>query len=133
LFFSAFILRRRRLPIIPNLQQLSATITEEATRWLGQASTPRSARRPGVSNVNPSHPIPLPADRFSPQIFFSCFLGLISSVLAHGFSWFIDLLLFSLVADLLYRDYQTDHKFTLTTYTANNVVSATSTSSLFLR
>jgi hypothetical protein len=35
-------------------------------------------------------------------------------------------------ADLLYKDYQTDHKFTLTTYTANNVVSATSSSSLFL-
>ncbi|KAK3133164.1 hypothetical protein QOZ80_6AG0533200 [Eleusine coracana subsp. coracana] len=30
--------------------------------------------------------------------------------------------------DLLYRDYQTDHKFTLTTYTANNVaITATST------
>jgi hypothetical protein len=27
-------------------------------------------------------------------------------------------------ADLLYKDYQTDHKFTLTTYTSNGVVSA---------
>lgn len=31
---------------------------------------------------------------------------------------------FVFAADLLYRDYQTDHKFTLTTYTSNGVVSA---------
>jgi hypothetical protein len=32
--------------------------------------------------------------------------------------------LLSFSADLLYKDYQTDHKFTLTTYTSNGVVSA---------
>jgi hypothetical protein len=38
--------------------------------------------------------------------------------------WFVDCFRRSLPADLLYRDYQTDHKFTLTTYTSNGVVSA---------
>ncbi|KAL5988574.1 hypothetical protein ACLOJK_026671 [Asimina triloba] len=32
--------------------------------------------------------------------------------------------------DLLYKDYQSDHKFTLTTYTSTGVVSALSVSSI---
>lgn len=39
------------------------------------------------------------------------------------FCWFVQTYLDLVHADLLYRDYQSDHKFTLTTCTLNGVVS----------
>lgn len=53
---------------------------------------------------------------------FSCFFFFpLFSFLTHEYD-VVAFLLLLVISDLLYRDYQSDHKFTVTTYTSSGVV-----------